>query len=240
MRILVVEDEDSLRESLKQQLADADFGVDAAGDGEEGLFAGLNYPLDAAIVDLGLPKRDGLDIIRAWRAKARTFPVLVLTARDGWRDRINGLLAGANDYVGKPFSFEEVLLRVKGLLCRSNGWTQPELVCGPYVLDTRMRTLRVDGAGIDLTNYEYRVVEYLMLHAGEPLTSTQLAEHMYQEEIELESNFIAQLICRLRRKLDPQDRIKPIETVYGGGYRFAVGRGAAGNPINSRRPRWKS
>jgi two-component system, OmpR family, response regulator PhoP len=239
MRILVVEDEDSVRESLKQQLAEAEFAVDAAGDGEEGLFAGLNFPLDAAIVDLGLPKRDGLEIIRAWRAKARTFPVLVLTARNGWRDRVDGLQAGANDYVGKPFSFEEVLLRVKGLLCMSNGWSRPELVCGPYVLDTRLRALRIDGAGVDLTNYEYRVLEHFMLHAGETLSGTQIAEHMYEEEIELESNFIAQLVCRLRRKLDPEDRIKPIETVYGGGYRFAVDRGAAGKPISNRRPRWR-
>jgi len=239
MRILVVEDETALCERLKQQLADTGFGVDVAEDGEEGLFAGLNYPVDAAIVDVGLPKRTGLDVIREWRARERTFPVVVLTARNSWQDRVEGLTAGADDYVGKPFSFEEVVARLQGLLRRANGWATPELVCGPFVLNTRMRSFTVSGEAVDLTTYEYRVLEHLMLRAGQPLSGRELSEHLYEEELERESNIIAQLICRLRRKLDPLDRIRPIETVYGGGYRFAVARGRSGGAITLRRPKFR-
>jgi two-component system response regulator PhoP len=240
MRILVVEDETELRESLKRQLADKGFGVEVAGDGEEGLFAGLNYALDAAIVDVGLPKRSGLDVIREWRAKQRTFPVVVLTARNSWQDRVEGLSAGADDYVGKPFSFEEVVARVRGVLRRVNGWCTPELECGPFVLNTRMRTLTVHREAVELTSYEYRVLEHLMLRAGQTLSGTELLEHLYEEGLERESNVIAQLICRLRRKLDPLDQTRPIETVYAGGYRFAVTRGPSGQTVNIRRRKAKS
>ena len=238
MRILVVEDETAVRESLKQQLADTGFSVDVAKDGEDGLFAGLHYPLDAAIVDVGLPKRAGLDVIREWRASERTFPVVVLTARNSWQDRVEGLAAGADDYVGKPFSFEEVVARVQGLMRRANGWATPELVCGPFVLNTRLRSLTVHGEAVELTTYEYRLLEHLMLSAGRTLSVAELAEHMYEEDLERESNIIAQLILRLRRKLDPHDRIRPIETVYGGGYRFAVPRGRTGGAISIRRPKY--
>ncbi|MEJ1960630.1 MAG: response regulator [Gammaproteobacteria bacterium] len=166
MRVLVVEDEIGVQRSLQQQLTDTGFNVDVAGDGEEGLFAGLNYPLDAAIVDLGLPKRAGLDIIREWRAKERSFPVIVLTVRNEWEDRVEGLCAGADDYVGKPFSFEEVVARLRGLMRRVNGWATQDLRCGPYLLNTRMRTLRINGEAIDLTSHEYRVLEHMMLRAG--------------------------------------------------------------------------
>jgi two-component system response regulator PhoP len=225
MRILVIEDEDALREDLRQQLTETGFSVDVAADGEEGAFAGLNYPVDAAIVDLGLPKRTGLDVIREWRARQRTFPIIILTLRNSWQDRIDGLSAGADDYVGKPFSFREVTLRVRGLMRRANGWTTPQIVCGPYVLDTNAQLLTVRGEPVDLSTYEYRLLEQLMLHAGRPLSATELTEHMYEEEMERESNVIAQLIFRLRRKLDPLGCLRPIETVYAGGYRFAVPRG---------------
>ncbi len=226
MRILVIEDEDALREDLRQQLTDTGFIVDVAADGEEGAFAGLNYPVDAAIVDLGLPKRTGLDVIREWRARQRTFPIVILTMRNGWQDRIDGLSAGADDYVGKPFSFREVVLRVRGLMRRAHGWSTPEIACGPYVLDTHSQALTVRGEPVELTTYEYRLLEQLMLHAGKPLSATELSEHMYQEDMERESNVIAQLIFRLRRKLDPPGSVSPIETVHGS-YRFAIPRGRA-------------
>ncbi|MEJ1963938.1 MAG: response regulator transcription factor [Gammaproteobacteria bacterium] len=240
MRILVVEDEPELRDRLKRQLTGTGFGVDVAEDGEQGLFAGLNYPLDAAIVDIGIPKLTGLEVIREWRKRERIFPVVILTARDNWRDRVNGLTTGADDYVGKPFSFEEILARLRGLIRRVNGWATPDLVCGPFVLNTQLRALSVGGVAVDLTNFEYRVLEHLMLTAGQTLSTTELAEHLYEEEVEREGNMIAQLICRLRHKLDPLDQIKPIETVYAGGYRFAVTRGAAGTTVTRRRSKRKS
>jgi len=225
MRILVVEDESALRENLRQQFASIGFGVDVAADGEEGLSAGLTYNLDAAIVDLGLPRRDGLSIIQYWRACDRKFPVVILTGRDNWRDKVQGLAAGADDYVCKPFVFEEVEARVLAVMRRMNGWAIPELVCGPYVLNTRARVLTLNRIAIELTSYEYRLVEHLMLHAGEPLSTEELAEHLYEEGHERESNVVTQLIFRIRRKIDPMGLYNPIETMRGGGYRFAIPRG---------------
>lgn len=224
MRILVIEDEDALREELRQQLTDTGFSVDVAADGEGGAFAGLNYPIDAAIVDLGLPKRTGFDVIREWRAKQRTFPIIILSMRNRWEDRIDGLCAGADDYVSKPFHFKEVALRVRGLMRRANGWSTPQIECGPYVLDTHAHILTVRGEPVELTSYEYRLLEQLMLHAGKPLSATELSEHMYQEEMERESNVIAQLVFRVRRKLGALGAGNPIETVHGC-YRFAIPRG---------------
>ena len=224
MRILVVEDEEAIREGLKARLVDAGFTVDVAADGEEGLFAGLEYPLDVAIVDLGLPKLSGLDLIRKLRAQKRAFPVLVLTARDRWQDKVEGLEAGADDYVSKPFHFEEVLARVQALMRRAGGWASPELVCGPIVLDTRKQTVTVNGAPIDLTTYEYRILEHMMLRAGEVISKTELSERLYDEEFERESNVIEVFMGRLRRKLDPDDTLKPIDTLRGRGYRFAIAR----------------
>src|SRR6185503_14393294 len=157
MRILVVEDEATIREGLKTRLADAGFTVDVAADGEEGLFAGQEYPLDVAIIDLGLPKLSGLDLIRKLRAQKKAFPILVLTARDSWQDKVQGLEAGADDYVSKPFHFEEVLARVQALMRRAGGWSTPELICGPIVLDPRRQRMTLDGSPIELTNYEYRL-----------------------------------------------------------------------------------
>jgi two-component system response regulator PhoP len=224
MRILVVEDEDALRDSLKAQLTAAGFAVDVAANGEDGLWAGLEYPLDVAIIDLGLPKLPGLEVIRRLRAQNRTFPILVLTARDRWQDKVEGLGAGADDYVAKPFHFEEVLARVQALMRRTGGWATPELTCGPYVLDTRRQRMTLDGSPIELTNYEYRLVEQLMLHAGKVLSKTELSERMYEEDMQRDSNVLEVFMMRLRRKLDPQDQLKPIETVRGRGYRFAIPR----------------
>jgi len=224
MRILVVEDEAAIREGLKAQLAQAGFIVDVAPDGEEGLFAGLEFPLDVAIIDLGLPKISGLDVIRRLRAAKRSFPILVLTARDRWQDKVEGLEAGADDYVSKPFHFEEVLARVQALMRRAGGWATPELVCGPIVLDTRKQTVTVSGATVDLTTFEYRILEHLMLRAGQVISKTELTERLYDEDFERDSNVIEVFIGRLRRKLDPQDQLKPIETLRGRGYRLAIAR----------------
>lgn len=226
MRILVVEDEAALRDSLKARLAEAGFTVDVARDGNEGLFSGSEYPLDVAIVDLGLPGVPGLEVIRRLRASGKTYPILILTARDNWQDKVEGLQAGADDYVAKPFHFEEVLARVQALLRRAGGWASPQLKCGPVVLDTRSQVISVNGAPIELTTFEYRILEHLMLRAGEVVSKSELTERLYDQDFERDSNVIEVLIGRLRRKLDPQDELQPIETLRGRGYRFALARDA--------------
>lgn len=226
MRVLVVEDEDAIRESLRAQLVDAGFTVDVARDGEEGVFAGLEYPLDLAIVDLGLPKVPGLDLIRRLRSEKKSYPILVLTARDRWQDKVEGLQAGADDYVAKPFHFEEVLARIQALLRRAGGWASPQLVCGPIMLDTRAQTVQLNGKPIDLTTFEYRILEHLMLRAGEVISKTELTERLYDQDFERDSNVIEVFIGRLRRKLDPDETLNPIETLRGRGYRFALAREA--------------
>ena len=226
MRALVIEDEVALREALQRDLAAAGFTVDVAADGEEGLFAGTEYPIDVAVIDLGLPKISGLDVIRRLRAQDKRFPILILTARDRWQDKVEGLDAGADDYVAKPFHFEEVLARMQALLRRSGGWASANLACGPVVLDTRAQTVTVEGRPIELTTFEYRILEHLMLKAGEVISKTDLTEQLYEQDFERDSNVIEVFIGRLRRKLDPDDRIKPIETLRGRGYRFALARNA--------------
>jgi two-component system response regulator PhoP len=227
MRILVVEDEAALRETLKTRLAQAGFTVDVATDGNEGLFSGQEYPLDVAIVDLGLPGLSGLEVIRRLRAAGKTYPILILTARDNWQDKVEGLQAGADDYVAKPFHFEEVLARLQALLRRAGGWASPQLRCGPIVLDTRAQTIAVQDRAIELTTFEYRILEHLMLRAGEVISKTELTERLYDQDFERDSNVIEVLVGRLRRKLDPDDQLRPIETLRGRGYRFALPRDAA-------------
>ena len=226
MRVLLVEDEAALREGLRDNLSAAGFTVDLAADGEEGLFAGLENPLDVAIIDLGLPKLPGLDLIRRLRAEGKTYPILVLTARDRWQDKVQGLDAGADDYVAKPFHFEEVQARLQALLRRSGGWASATLSCGVVSLDTRAQTVTVEDKPVELTTFEYRILEHLMLKAGEVISKTDLTEHLYEQDFERDSNVIEVFVGRLRRKLDPDDRIKPIETLRGRGYRFALPRNA--------------
>ncbi len=228
MRVLVIEDETSLRETLKAQLAEAGFTVDVAQDGVEGLFAGLEYPLDVAIVDLGLPKLTGLEVIGRLRAAGKTYPILILTARDSWQDKVEGLQAGADDYVAKPFHFEEVLARLQALLRRAGGWASPELKCGPVVLDTRAQTVKVGETPVELTTFEYRILEHLMLRAGEVISKAELTERLYDQDFERDSNVIEVLVGRLRRKLDPEERLRPIETLRGRGYRFSLSRETVG------------
>jgi two-component system, OmpR family, response regulator PhoP len=227
MRLLVVEDEKALRESLVEQLKEAGFNVDAAADGEEGLYCGREFALDIAIVDLGLPKLPGLELIKKLRADGKSYPILILTARDRWQDKVEGLQAGADDYVAKPFHFQELFARVQALLRRSGGWAQPVLKCGPVALDPRTQEVTVDGKRVDLTSFEYRILEYLIHRAGEVISKSELTERLYAQDFDRDSNTIEVFIGRLRRKLDPEDSIKPIETLRGRGYRFALQRESA-------------
>ena len=228
MRVLVIEDEQALRETLKHVLTAAGHAVDVAADGEEGLFAALEYPIDVAIIDLGLPKIAGLEVIRRLRAAGKSYAVLVLTARDRWQDKVEGLGAGADDYLAKPFHFPELQARLGALLRRAGGWTTPLLQCGPVTLDTRAQIVTVGGAPVELTSFEYRLLEHLMLHAGEVISKTELTEKLYQQDFERDSNVIEVLIARLRRKLDPHEELKPIETLRGRGYRLTLARGPGG------------
>jgi two-component system response regulator PhoP len=225
MRILLVEDDRSLNRSLSAQLAEAGYKVDTALDGREGLYMAQEYAVDLAVIDLGLPELSGLDVIRGLRRAGKDYPVLVLTARDRWQDKVEALKLGADDYVVKPFHVEELIARVDALLRRAGGWAQSELVCGNIVLDTRTQEVMRDGEPIELTSFEYQLLEYLMMHAGEVLSKTQITEALYDQDFERDSNVIEVFIGRLRRKLDPDGSLKPIETLRGRGYRMAAPRG---------------
>ena len=222
MRILVVEDEASLRAQLETQLRKAGYAVDSAADGEEGFFLGRENPIDLAVVDLGLPKLSGIEVIKRWRAGERRFPVLILTARGRWQDKVEGLNAGADDYLAKPFQGEELEARINALLRRAAGVAKPVLRCGPITLDLAARSVRVDEQPLELTAYEYKVLEYLMLHRGKIISKTELTEHVYDQDFDRDSNVIEVFIGRLRRKLDPDNRYQPVETLRGRGYRFAL------------------
>ena len=226
MRLLLVEDDPNLSRSLAAQLEQAGYAVNAATDGREGLYLAREYPIDLAIVDLGLPTLSGVELIKSLRADGKAYPILVLTARDRWQDKVEVLKLGADDYVVKPFNVEELLARVDALLRRAGGWAQSELVCGPITLDTRSQEVQVNGSKLELTSFEYKLLEYLMLHAGEVLSKTQITEALYDEDFERDSNVIEVFIGRLRRKLDPENSYKPIETLRGRGYRLAAERGA--------------
>lgn len=224
MRILVIEDDATLRETLCRQLAEAGFGIEQAADGREGLYFATEYPIDLAIIDLGLPEMSGLDVIRAVRERGKTYPILILTARDRWQDKVDGLSAGADDYVVKPFHFEEVSARVHALLRRSGGWASSVLNAGPVSLDTSRQELTVGGHAIELTSFEYRIIEHLMMRAGEVISKSELTDRLYDQDFERDSNVIEVFIGRLRKKMDPDNSLKPIETLRGRGYRFAIAR----------------
>jgi two-component system, OmpR family, response regulator PhoP len=224
MRVLVVEDEATLREALKAELVASGYTVDLAADGEEGLYMASEYPIDVAIVDLGLPKLSGLDLIRQLRARGKACGVLILTARDRWQDKVEGLSAGADDYVAKPFHFAEVQARLAALLRRAGGWASAKLACGPIELDTRAQVVTVSGRSVELTSFEYRILEHLMLRAGEVISKTELTDRLYEQDYDRDSNVVEVLVGRLRRKLDPEDALKPIETLRGRGYRLSLAR----------------
>ncbi|GMQ90770.1 MAG: response regulator transcription factor [Gammaproteobacteria bacterium] len=222
MRLLVVEDEESLRNQLKQQLVKNNYAVDVAADGKEGLYLGREYPFDLAIVDIGLPLMSGIEVIKTLREEGKSYPILVLTARGRWQDKVEGLEAGADDYLVKPFHMEELFARVKALLRRSAGVSKVEIQCGPIVIDTSAQSVHVDGLSLELTAYEYKVLEYLVLHAHEVVSKTELTEHIYDQDFDRDSNVIEVFVGRLRKKLDPDNRYKPIETLRGRGYRFTL------------------
>ena len=224
MRLLVIEDDATLRESLTRKLGDAGFAVEQAADGTEGLYYAEEYPIDLAIIDLGLPGMSGLEIIEKVREQGKTYPILILTARDRWEDKVDGLSAGADDYVVKPFHFEEVSARVNALLRRSGGWASSVLSAGPVTLDMSRQELKVNDSAIELTSFEYKIIEYLMVRAGKVISKTELTERLYDQDFERDSNVIEVFIGRLRKKMDPDNTLKPIETLRGRGYRFALER----------------
>jgi two-component system response regulator PhoP len=223
MHILIVEDELRLREHLRDRLRQNGYVVEVAADGEEGLYYGEEFPLDLAVIDIGLPKISGIELIRRFRSNGRHFPILILTARRNWQDKVEGLETGADDYLVKPFRFEELQARLNALLRRASGWSKPVLDCGPVSLDTGKQTISVAGKAVELTAFEYRVLEYLMLHAGQVVSKSELTDNIYDQDYDRNSNVLEVFIGRLRRKLDPDNCINPIETLRGRGYRFKRG-----------------
>lgn len=220
MRVLLVEDDMALQTNIKQYLLDAKYTVDAVSDGEEGLFQGQEYSYDAAIIDLGLPKLDGIGLITQLRALQRDFPILILTARDNWQDKVEGLDAGADDYLTKPFHAEELIARVNALIRRSVGKSSPLIINGPLSLNTSSHEIKLANKTINLSGSEYKLFEYLMLHIGEVKSKSVLIEHIYDQDFDLDSNVIEVFIRRLRKKLDNDGSLGLIETLRGQGYKM--------------------
>ncbi|MBB3046165.1 two-component system response regulator PhoP [Litorivivens lipolytica] len=220
MRVLIVEDEPDLLDYLAKSFESEDFACDRSADGEDALFLGEEYDYDLAVVDIGLPKLDGIQVVSRWRKNNRNFPVLILTARGRWQDKVEGLEAGADDYVVKPFQIEEILARANALIRRSAGHASPELRYGPIVIDTRAKSVLVGEKRLELTTYEYNALEYLAHRSGQTVSKSELTEHLYDQDFDRDSNVIEVFIARLRKKLDPDSTLKPITTVRGRGYRF--------------------
>lgn len=216
MRLLVVEDDPDLNRQLVESLADAGYAVDSAVDGEDGRYLGETEPYDAAVLDLGLPKLDGVSVLKAWRAEGRDFPVLILTARDQWSQKVAGFDAGADDYVTKPFHTEELLARLRALLRRSAGHSSALIEVGDLSIDTRSARAYVDGDAIKLTSHEFRLLRYLAHHPGDVISRTELVEHIYDQDFDRDSNTIEVFVGRLRKKIGSER----IETVRGLGYRL--------------------
>ena len=218
MRLLVVEDDKDLAGQLRRALSDAGYAVDLSGDGEEGHFLGDTEPYDAVILDLGLPILDGITVLRRWREDGRNMPVLILTARDRWSDKVSGIDAGADDYLAKPFHMEEMQARMRALLRRAAGHASNEIQCGPLRLDIAAAKVSLDGRLVNLTALEFRLLSYLMHHQGKVISRTELVEHLYEQDLDKDSNTIEVFIGRLRRKT----KADLIETVRGLGYRLTV------------------
>ena len=223
MRLLLVEDDAALRLGLARQLEAEGYRVDQAADGDDGLFQAREYPVDLAIVDLGLPKRSGLDVVKSLRADGRALPILILTARGSWQDKVTGLEAGADDYLVKPFEYPELAARVKALLRRSLKATSDVLTLGPIAIDFSAQTAALHGEPIDLTAFEYRLLEYLVRQRGRVVTKQELSDYLYPHDEDRDSNVVEVLLGRLRRKLDPDGNLAPIETLRGRGLRFTLG-----------------
>ena len=221
MRLLLVEDEQILRDNLKQFLTRNSYSVDSAEEGHEGLFLGSEHPYDIAIIDIGLPGIDGIELIKKLRQHQKNFPILILTARDSWQDKVVGLEAGGDDYLAKPFQNEELLARLNALTRRSKGHASPEIHIGELLINTAKKLAHVNKKNITLTQYEYNTLEYLALNKSRVISKTELTEHLYDQDFDLDSNVIEVLIGRLRKKLDPENTLKPIITHRGQGYRLA-------------------
>lgn len=219
MRILIVEDEQTLATQLTEILNKEGYAVDQAHNGIDGHFLGDTEPYDAVILDLGLPQLDGLSVLKQWRSSGHTFPVLILTARDSWHEKVAGMDAGADDYLAKPFHVEELLARLRALIRRASGFASSELSCGPLVLDTRAQRISLDGITLNLTAHEYKVLAYLMHHQDKVVSRTELTEHIYAQDFDRDSNTIEVFIGRLRKKLPAG----LITTVRGLGYRLQAG-----------------
>jgi two-component system response regulator PhoP len=222
MRLLVIEDETTLLEQVCNRLVEEGYTVDASGDGEEGLYLASEYPVDLAIIDLGLPGLPGLDVIRRLRESGKKLPILILTARGKWEEKVTGLEAGADDYLVKPFHMEELLARIRALLRRAAGSAQEQLCYGPITLDTAAQTAQINDNPLDLTAYEYRLLEYMARRHGQAIPKAELSDYLYPHDDDRDSNVIEVLIGRLRKKLDPDQDLKPIETLRGRGYRFTL------------------
>ncbi|MCW8877607.1 MAG: response regulator transcription factor [Kangiellaceae bacterium] len=220
MKVLIVEDEQRLRENLIESFKKAGFATEAAESGEDGLFIATEYPLDIAVVDIGLPGISGLEMIEQLRAKDNQLPVIVLTARDSWQDKVEGLSTGADDYMAKPFQFEELLARCNALLRRSAGYASPTIKFADIELDTMAQSVTKDGKVIELTAYEYKVIEYLFLNPKKVVSKTELTEHIYEQDFDRDSNVLEVFVGRLRKKIDPNQSLKIIQTLRGQGYRL--------------------
>jgi len=231
VKVLLIEDDLALNQQLTEQLVKHGYLVETARDGKEGLYLGMEYPIDVAIIDLGLPTLSGIEIIRHLRLHEKNFPILILTARSRWEEKVEGLDAGADDYLVKPFQIEELLARLNALQRRFAGWSSPVFNFSQFSLDTKSQCLykisvakeqHKNKQTIDLTAYEYKVLEYLVLHAGEVISKSELTEHIYAQDFDRDSNVMEVFIRRLRKKLDPDNCLKPITTHRGSGYSITI------------------
>lgn len=221
MRVLLIEDDENLRNTLIKRFEETGYVVDAADNGEDGLYKGQEYPADVAVIDLGLPRISGMEVIQTLRKDGVEFPIIVLTARGSWQDKVMGLDAGADDYLVKPFHFPELLARVNALVRRASGNTTPEIACGDLSMNMSTQEVKLQGQALDLTSYEYKVLEYLLHHQNEVVSKTILTEHIYHQDYDRDSNVIEVFVGRLRKKLAKIDpKTKYIETLRGRGYRM--------------------
>lgn len=220
MRVLIVEDDNSLARQIQQQLVEQGFAVDVAVDGEEGLYLGREYDYDAAVIDIGLPRLNGISLIQTLRAEQRRFPIIVLTARGHWQDKVEGLEAGADDYMVKPFDFPELKARLQAVIRRAAGFVQAVLTFDDLSIDTHTQKVVLGGAEISLTSYEYNTLLYFAHHPGKVISKTELTDHLYDQDYDRDSNVIEVFVGRLRKKIDPDGTRKPIKTLRGQGYRF--------------------